>query len=77
MVRTRRAGLGEDFLASVDACFERLRREPQIYPAVLDPVHRAPLHRFPYATYYLVRPDHVDVLAVYHGRRRPRRFTNA
>jgi hypothetical protein len=32
------------------------------------------LRRFPYGTYYTIREDLIDVLAVYHGRRRPRRF---
>jgi len=37
-------------------------------------VRRARLHRFPYGVYYTIREDFIDVLAVYHGRRRPRRF---
>ncbi|MCP5059280.1 MAG: type II toxin-antitoxin system RelE/ParE family toxin [bacterium] len=71
---SRRSGLGEAFLRSVDASFARIGREPEIYPVQHDPVRRAPLHRFPYSVFYVVRSDHVDVLAVYHSRRRPRRF---
>jgi hypothetical protein len=29
----RRVGLGEEFLSSVDACLESIRRRPEIYPA--------------------------------------------
>lgn len=30
----RRAGLGEDFLSSVDACLQGIRRLPEMYPVV-------------------------------------------
>ena len=28
----RRVGLGEDFLSSVDACMESIRRQPDMFP---------------------------------------------
>jgi hypothetical protein len=31
---SRRAGLGEEFLSSVDACLESIRRRPEMYPVV-------------------------------------------
>jgi hypothetical protein len=37
-------------------------------------VRRARHRRFPYSVFYVIRDDLIDVLAVYHGRRRPRRF---
>jgi len=37
-------------------------------------VRRARLRRLPYGIYDTVREDFIGVLAVYHGRRRPRRF---
>jgi len=40
-------------------------------------VRRARLQRFPYAVFYVIREDSIDVLAVYHARRRPRRFDQA
>ena len=71
---SRQSGLGEIFLRSLDACFARLGREPEIYSVQHGQVRRAPLHRFPYSVFYVIRPEHVDVLAVYHSRRRPRKF---
>ena len=35
-------------------------------------VRRAALHRFPYGVFYVIRADRIDVLAVYHARRRLR-----
>ncbi|MBW1882262.1 MAG: type II toxin-antitoxin system RelE/ParE family toxin [Deltaproteobacteria bacterium] len=71
---SRQSGLGDMILRSVDACFARLCREPEICSICYDRVRAARLHRFPYSVFYVIRSDHVDVLSVYHGRRRPRRF---
>jgi plasmid stabilization system protein ParE len=71
---SRQEGLGELFLRSIDACLDRLRREPQIYAVQHDRIRRTRVHRFPYWAYYVIRSDHVDVLSIYHERRRPRRF---
>ena len=46
---SRRVGLGEEFLNSVDACIERIRRQPGIYPRVQEDYRRALIRRFPYA----------------------------
>jgi len=49
---TRRVGLGEEFLNSVDACIERIRRQPAIYPRVYEEYRRALIRRFPYAIFF-------------------------
>ena len=71
---SRRQGLGAVFLRSLDACFDRLRREPEIYAVQYDRVRRVRVRRFPYWVYYVIRDHRVDVLSVYHERRRPRVF---
>ncbi|MFI5217688.1 MAG: type II toxin-antitoxin system RelE/ParE family toxin [Candidatus Limnocylindria bacterium] len=71
---SRAEGLGEAFLRAVEACFARIARHPETHVIVHDRVRRARLHRFPYGVYYTTREDFIDVLAIYHGRRRPRRF---
>jgi len=70
----RLPGLGDAFVQSVDACFARIQRHPEAHPEVHPRVRRAPLRRFPYGVFYVVRDDRIDVLAVYHARRRPREF---
>ena len=67
-------GLGEAFLSALDACFERIARGPESYTLQHKRVRRARLRRLPYGVYYVIREEFIDVLAVYHGRRRPRRF---
>ncbi len=68
--------LGEAFLRAVEACFARIVRNPEAHLIVHGRVRRARLHRFPYGVYYVIRDETIDVLAVYHGRRRPRRFAS-
>jgi plasmid stabilization system protein ParE len=70
----RSPGLGELFLRSAEACFARIERHSDLYPIADGRVRRGRLHRFPYSVYYLTREDRIDILAVYHARRRPRAF---
>jgi plasmid stabilization system protein ParE len=71
---SRAPGLGAARLRAVDACLARIARHSEAYSIQHDRVRRARLRRFPYGVFYVIREDLVDVLAAYHGRRRPRRF---
>lgn len=68
----RSSGLGDVFLRSAEACFARILRHPEIHPIAEGRVRRGRLSRFPYAVYYLIRDDRIDVVAIYHAHRRPR-----
>ena len=48
----RRTGLGEDLLDSIDACFAKIRRTPEMYAIAFDKYRRALVRRFPYAIIY-------------------------
>src|ERR1019366_3712672 len=41
----RRAGLAEEFLSSVDACLEGIRRRPEMYPVVHEGYRRSLIRR--------------------------------
>jgi plasmid stabilization system protein ParE len=71
---SRAEGLGEAFLRAMEAGFARIERRPEAHVVAHGRVRRARLHRVPYCIYYTIRENFIDVLAVYHGRRRPRRF---
>lgn len=71
---SRAEGLGESFLGALDRCFDSIEHHPEAAPEASSRVRRARLRRFPYGVYYVVREDAIDVLAVYHSRRRPRPF---
>ncbi len=65
------AGRGADFVARVRAVLKQIGDFPDRSPIVFPSVRRALIRRTPYGVYYRVHPDHVEVLAVYHGRRDP------
>jgi plasmid stabilization system protein ParE len=67
----RRVGLGEEFLTSVDASLERIRRTPQIYPVVHEGYRRCLLRRFPYAVFYECSGSMAIVYSVFHTSRNP------
>lgn len=68
----KRVGLGEELLLVVDAAIEQIRRSPETFPIIHRNVRRVLTRRFPYGVFYLVEPERIVVLAVFHGRRDPR-----
>lgn len=70
----QRAGLGEEFLSSVDACLERIRRWPEMYAVIHETFHRALIRRFPYAVFYEHSGGIVTIYAVFHTARDPNKW---
>jgi toxin ParE1/3/4 len=68
---SRRRGLGLEFARVVRAGFAALERTPELGPVVHNQIRQVVLRRFPYALYYVVEPDRIAVLAVFHTRRNP------
>lgn len=68
----QRAGLGEEFLAAVDATFDAVERIPEMFRRVHGEVRRANVSRFPYAVFYRIDPRSVVVLTVLHTARDPK-----
>ena len=71
---SRRAGLGEEFLSSVDACMQRVSRQPEIYPRVHEEYRRALVRRFPYAIFFEAVETAVTVYAIFHTSRNPEKW---
>lgn len=69
--RSRAFELGEDFLDRVDEALERISQFPRSAPVVHRNIRRQLLERFPHSILYVVEPDRIVVLAVFHGRRDP------
>lgn len=72
----RRSGLGQRFLASVDATLAQIRRfpgagapVPKVPPDLA--VRRAPIKGFPYHLIYLETAEAIHILAFAHDKRRP------
>lgn len=69
-------GLGDDFLAELDRAIGAIGEQPETWPKIgivrRQPARRFLLSRFPYAVVYVLSEGHALVVAVAHGRRRPR-----
>jgi len=69
----RRVGLGDVFLQAVERAIGRAVRLPTA-PAVYEAstgVRRIRVHRFPFAVLYVLRSEHVFVVAVAHEQNAP------
>ena len=71
----RQPGLGEQFLSEIDRTVRVLSNSALLHRERFADVRRAPLHRFKfYGVYYTIRGEEVWILAIFHGRRHPRRW---
>ena len=69
--RDQGEGLGLEFRLALDACLNRIRRNPFAYPKVHGEIRRALLQRFPYCVFYVASESDVGVVGVFHGHRDP------
>ncbi|MCW5553068.1 MAG: type II toxin-antitoxin system RelE/ParE family toxin [Verrucomicrobiae bacterium] len=68
----RRAGLGTEFLAEVDAALEKAIENPLRFAALYHHVRRALVRRFPYKIFFYIEANRVVVIGVIHAKRHPR-----
>ena len=66
-----RDGLGDRFLADLEKLYGRLTALPESCREVLPRVRQATLLTFPYAVYYTIVGDTIEVIAVVHFARHP------
>ena len=67
-------GLGEEFIAALELQLRRLEQAPLLYAEVIPGVRRAFLPRFPYGLFYAMRGELIQILAVLHDARNPKRW---
>jgi plasmid stabilization system protein ParE len=73
----QREDLDLEFMDSVDEALTRVVRNPSLYPIVYRNLRCAVVRRFPFAVFYEVREDEIQVVAVFHSRRDPGRLAVA
>jgi plasmid stabilization system protein ParE len=71
---SRRIGLGEEFLSSLDASFEGIRRQPEMHPLIHQNYRRCLIRRFPYAVFYEHTESAITVYSVFHTSRDPKKW---
>jgi plasmid stabilization system protein ParE len=67
----RVSGLGSEFLLVLDAAFNSIVRNPNLYPRVHKRVRRALTRRFPFAIFFVAERRRIVVLSVFHVKRNP------
>lgn len=73
----QRTGLGVEFMAEVSDVLQRIEAAPRsfaLWPGATgtaEPIRRAVMHRFPYLVAFEGHADHILILAIAHGKRRP------
>src|ERR1051326_9216022 len=65
--------LGNRFKEHVEAAFRAILANPERFPPTRDipGVQKFRLKHFPFALLYIQRPDHIWIVAVAHGSRKP------
>jgi plasmid stabilization system protein ParE len=70
----RAPGLGDRFVAELDAAIGRITAQPARFPMVFRDLRRARLRRFPYGLFFRHAQDTIYVVACFHGSRDPRQW---
>ena len=68
------AGLGAEFLATIEEYFQRIVDHPEWFPEVRGTVRRAVVRRFPFVIHFLIEPERIVILSIFHTSRDPERF---
>lgn len=64
-------GLGVTFQHEAAVSAKRILEQPLAWQVEIDPVRRFVFNRFPYKMLYVIRREHIVVLAVAHQHRHP------
>ena len=67
----QREDLDLEFMDSVEEALTRIVRNPHLYPIVYRTLRRAVVRRFPFAVFFDVSEDEIQVIGVFHSRRDP------
>jgi toxin ParE1/3/4 len=68
----KREGLGQEFRAVIEQNFQRIADNPEWFPKVRGEVRRAlVIRRFPFAIHFLIEPERIVILSVFHTSRNP------
>ena len=69
-----RSGLGNDFILSLEATLENIRRNPERFPNSVENTKKALVFRFPFVIIYQILESKILVIAVLHSSRNPQNY---
>jgi plasmid stabilization system protein ParE len=67
----QRQDLDVEFMERIDDALSRVVSNPDSYPIVYRTLRRVVVRRFPFAVFYEIAGDEIQVIAVFHSRRDP------
>ena len=70
----QKPGLENEFLKEVHFAIKRIELNPHQLTKVHKEVHRALLHKFPFGVYFVINGDLVNIFAIFHFSRDPRKL---
>jgi len=70
----RSPGLGDSFVSALEQVVDLVAALPEAFPEIAVGLRRALLSRFPYALYYRLEGEVIDVVACLHTRQSPSRW---
>lgn len=62
-------GLGFEFMRSLDASLQFIKRNPLAYQKIRKEVRRVLLRKFPYALFYIAEENQIVIIACFHQKR--------
>jgi len=62
-------GLGFEFMRSLDAALQSIKRNPFAYQITYKETRRVLLRKFPYALFYIAEENRIIVIACFHQKR--------
>jgi plasmid stabilization system protein ParE len=68
---SRESRLGTRFASVVERVVEAIETQPDRFAKIVDGVREAPVMGFPFAIYYKVKSDRIEVISVFHTSRDP------
>lgn len=60
-----------EFMRCIDDVLSRVVGNPHVFPLVYRDLRRAVVRRFPFAVFYELTSEEIQVIAVFHSRRDP------
>lgn len=70
----QRLNLDIEFMEEIGEAVARIRSNPYLYPVVYKTLRRVVARRFPFAMFYEITTEEIQVVAVFHSRRDPERW---
>ena len=66
-----RKDLDLEFMECIELALSRIGSNPYLSPLVYGDIRRAVVQRFPFAIFYEVMAEEIQIIAVFHSRRNP------